>query len=1272
MGIMMTGAQRRLEREERARREELIERFEMAFQAGPRPALEEHLPADPAERRAVLIELVHTELELRLKAGEPARVEEYLERFPELAALPEVEWGLIVTEYTQRGRQEPALSLEEYLRRFPLRKADLLAWRPARDLPPPATVIRTVPHAGATSPYPIPPPPVPGYIPCVPGYEVLGELGRGGMGVVYKARQIKLKRLTALKMVLAGGHAGESERARFGVEAEAVARLQHPNVVQVFEVGEADGLPYLAMEYVEDGSLEGRLDGTPWLAPPAARLVEVLARAMHAAHRRGIVHRDLKPANVLLARTEPPHGLVLGGEEPAETCYEPKVTDFGLAKKLDEAALTQTGVVMGTPSYMAPEQAQGNAREVGPAADVYALGAILYELITGRPPFRAANAFDTVLQVIAEEPVLPSRLQPKLPRDLETICLKCLEKEPARRYASARALADDLQRFREARPIQARPAGKVERALKWARRNRAQAALGVVTGLALLALLAASAIYARLQSNRADATAQENERLVEREVARNQIDQHVQSARQHEAQGRWPEARAEWDKAQAALDSRPDLRVDELRAEVRERRALVQQRLEADTRERQLLGAYDDAVFYETLFTGLDPASNRARLLAATRKGLAVYGLDREPAPGSRAPLLEQDRPHLGPARYARLASACYALLLIRAEAEAAPLAGQGEARPQKREQARQTLALLDRAETWGKAHGLDARTFHLRKARYQAWARGEEPTSAPVDGAAPAGPTGALDWFLAGLDSYRRGQFDEARRACGEVLKREDDHFWARYVQALCHLRAGHWAEACADLTALALRRPGFVWPRLLRGFAASELAFTRTDRQQADAEFDAAEVDFNWALQQDRDPLAQYVGLTNRGVLHLRRQRWQEAVRDLRQAIRVNPEAFPAHANLAQALQGLRRWGEALAALDQAIKLAPDQGVLYESRAKLHLLRRDRAAARADFERAIAREPKESQSLRLVNDLVELGRLLHQEGKYPEALARYDRALQARPGFVVAERFRAETLLKLGRPGEAGRALDRYLQAKETTQPPVEVYRARGLIHAEAGELPAAIEVYTRALGQYPEDTTTRCLRGWLYLVTDAVRLARKDFEECVRRDPASGDALAGRGTARIRLRQLLGPTADAELRQKLLDEAAADARAARQWQPVTVAELRQKLLDEATADAEAAERQGPVTDRLLYNIARIHAHAAAQLDAEARTGRDQRASRRCTLHRERTLDYLRRALEMVPAERRAAFWRDQVQADPALQGIRQGVPYYELEKRYGRPPS
>jgi WD40 repeat protein len=355
--------------------------------------------------------------------------------------------------------------------------------------------------------------------PALPGYEILDELGRGGMGVVYRAWQERLRRLVALKMVLAGVHAGAQAVARLRVEAEAVGRLQHPNIVQIYEVCEQHGHPYFAMEYVDGGSLARRLDGKPAPARPAAQLVETLARAMHYAHQRGIVHRDLKPGNILLStRYEGTKedsscslSLVLGPS------YVPKITDFSLAKLLvgGGESQTQTGETLGTPSYMAPEQAAGRAREISPAADVYALGAVLYELLTGRPPFRGETPLDTFQQVISLEPIPPRRLQPKLSRDLETICLKCLQKEPCKRYLSAESLAEDLRRFLAGEPILARPVGHAERLRRWCWRNPAVASLAAAVATLLLVATIGATLAAFQQRRLAEAAERARDDAVE-------------------------------------------------------------------------------------------------------------------------------------------------------------------------------------------------------------------------------------------------------------------------------------------------------------------------------------------------------------------------------------------------------------------------------------------------------------------------------------------------------------------------------------------------------------------------------------------------------------------------------------------------------------------------------------------------------------------------------------------------------------------------------------
>ena len=340
--------------------------------------------------------------------------------------------------------------------------------------------------------------------PAVPGYEILGELGRGGMGVVYKARQLNLNRLVALKMLLPGAPADLEPLARFRTEAEVLTRLHHPNIVPIHDIGESEGRPYFTMEYVPGPNLARFLGGRPQEASAAARLVETLARAVHAAHRCGVLHRDLKPANILLsvsrdAQRSAPDQALPSGSRLTEAV--PKITDFGLAK--DQTALrtlTQTGAAMGTPCYMAPEQARGDKTGIGPATDVYALGSILYEMLTGRPPFDAPTAAETVAQVLNDDPPPPSRLRPRLPRDIVTICMKCLEKSPRRRYATALELAEDLLLFRVGKRIYGRPVGPIERAVRWCRRRPLAASLLALLGVLLTAFVVTVAVYeVRLQ-----------------------------------------------------------------------------------------------------------------------------------------------------------------------------------------------------------------------------------------------------------------------------------------------------------------------------------------------------------------------------------------------------------------------------------------------------------------------------------------------------------------------------------------------------------------------------------------------------------------------------------------------------------------------------------------------------------------------------------------------------------------------------------------------------
>ncbi|HEX3148657.1 MAG TPA: serine/threonine-protein kinase [Gemmataceae bacterium] len=436
----------------------------------------------------------------RWTRGDRVRVEQFLEQYPEARANADLILDLIYAEVLLRREAGETPRIAEYLERFPeLADPIRLQFEVDDAIGPTRIAPESDPTDPDAVPAPIPPPPAP------PGYQILSELGHGGMGVVYLARHIGLDRLTALKMIRSGALADPDDRKRFEGEARAAAQLSHPNVVQVYEVGETNHQPFLALEYVSGGTLADALRGPPFPPRPAAALAATLARAIQHAHDHGIVHRDLKPANVLLAV-----GDRRLSAEPSDTWLmsdrflqnaRPKITDFGLAKRVGADGPTVTGAFVGTPNFAAPEQAAG--REVGPAADVWSLGGILYMMLTGRPPFAGANAMETLDQVRHNDPVPPSKLRPNVPSDLETIALACLRKDPARRYSSAGALADDLDRFLDGKAIRARPVGTIERVGKWCRRRPAVAGLiAAIIVLASAALITTTALWQSAASAR--------------------------------------------------------------------------------------------------------------------------------------------------------------------------------------------------------------------------------------------------------------------------------------------------------------------------------------------------------------------------------------------------------------------------------------------------------------------------------------------------------------------------------------------------------------------------------------------------------------------------------------------------------------------------------------------------------------------------------------------------------------------------------------------------
>ncbi|MBY0523850.1 MAG: protein kinase [Gemmataceae bacterium] len=1149
---------------------------------------------------------------LHWREGRPKTVEEYLDQNPALRSDGERLLDLIYHEVLLRMRRGEAPLVEEYVNRFPELEPQLRDQFDVHQvLAPEGGDAKSTETAPA--------------LPVVPGYEVLEELGRGGMGVVYKARQLSLNRLVALKMIRAGRLAGPEDVTRFRSEATAVARLQHPNIVQVHEVGVHEGAPFICLEYVSGGTLSDRLRTAPLPAVPAAQLVETLARAVDHAHHQGIIHRDLKPANILLSGDRNQEagvrkqGSNASGLTPGSWLLTPdacKITDFGLAKQLETESLqSRTGEMAGTPSYMAPEQARGQMGAIGPATDVYALGAILYEVLTGRPPFKAETLWDTLEQVVTQEPAPPRQLQPRVPRDLETVCLKCLHKDPRRRYATGWELAEDLRRFQAGEPVHARQASVAEQTWKWARRHPTLASVGVTALVLLLAVSAGHYLHLRA----ALAAALDGQEL---KTATIEVQAALFKAESAVAAQQWDEAHAHLASVSSRLGGArtkfaADPQLAEFQASADRLERQVAGRLNDLDRLRKLRELRDRAGFYANGFTGLDAAENLERTRAVVRESLQL--IDAGAAPDLQATSFTDDEK-------AEVRQGCFELLVNLADALAESAHRRKNA--DRSAVAKEALEALDRAARLEPSSGIPPgrRARLLALLGDDAGARSERGRAQP--------PARAVEHYLAGNDLYREGKLPEAAAQFRQALERESGHYGALYALAVCHLKLRdahpdtgrtHLALAVARLTRCIDRQPDHVWPYLLRGFALGELD-----------DFAAAEADFARVEASSHirpDGTAQYGVCVNRGLLRIRQGNLAGAVEDLVRATRLRPSEYAALVNLAQAYQQQKQWAEAQACLDRAVAMKPPLVLasIYRNRARLHEQRKDLAAAVMDLDSAIVHEPLGLQSPAVAGDLFEKGRLLLLQKEHARAVEALDAALALKPDHPLAHRLRAEALLHLGRLPEALGALDHYFAKDlERRRPVAAVYQARGQALAELGKYAEAAEDFTRALELDPDNPVSRAARGWAYHVLDAPRLALTDFERVIRLVPDSADALNGRGFARARLGQYRA----------------------------------------GVQDAEAAVRLGVRPDsRSSYHSARIFAQAVLQAELDPALQNPQGRETRLQ-YQDRAVNLLRQALNALPAPHRAAFWWGTVQADPALAPVRRHAGYRELAETYPRP--
>lgn len=1216
--------------------DDLLDEFDAEWESGSPPHLDRYLHPESPYHADLLRELVQIDLERRLRTPElDVRLEEYLDRFPELTGDKEFLFALVRIEYRWRLACGEDVRREEYSQRFPEYRDELS------------------PHLLAsaaqqeTQRYAIAPTSTTGPIglPSVPGYEVLALLGRGSMGVVYRAHDVQLHQPAALKMLLYGALSSPELLGRFDAEARAAAALSHPNIVQVYQLGAHDGLPFLALEFLDGGSLADRMANGPMPPRDAASLVHVLAGAMHHAHERGVIHRDLKPSNILLSAD----GTA-------------KVADFGLARLRDAPHWTHgSHAVLGTPAYMAPEQAAGRIKEVGPAADQYALGTILYEALIGKPPFLAASSHEVMELVQTQEPVPLRALHPNLSRDLETICLKCLEKEPAGRYSTVGELADDLHRFLNGEPIRARRPQPWERLAKWARRGPAAAGLTALSVAVVVGLLAAGVGWEVVRRDRVKAAIREC-------VA------HLESGQTALARDRpddWAAAATRLERARELVRAEPALShldgpIEEVLGQLQCRSALRTARDEARQLRTEFLHYRDEALYHFAVALFRRHVSLGSPAPPSPRRELRLARFDLLHDPGSleareATPIADAlpdpfERVGLGSVR---AASQRHRKLLELLAKHGELLLTEEERRAQSaeaRELLRTAAYLLRRTAEKGsigheEQHSADEFDREATLLRDEADAASEK--------------------FLLGVEALfqANGNPDRAVECFDEAIRTRDPHFAARFFRAVVNLTRELAPVALDDLSRCIGLRPESAWPRILRGYAAGTLA-SATTGQQARLLYTSAERDLDDALAlAGSDPLARHLALNNRGIVRWRaasvdslssREKYRSAVADFEAARRAFPGPLSAHVNLALANAALNQHDEALTALDAALSRIPStatrsetrrlRAALYRTRALL--LKRDRRGderlALEDLRTALREQPPDAPPSDTAQDHLECAFLFAAVGAHADAACACEEALALTPGYAEAHYLEANLLVQLGRHADAVEAFDRAARAYAAyvgrpgprtvllLQRQAEVRERQGLVLTEyLGRHAEAVDCLSQALALgHPEPGRVRLARGWAALASDAEQLAEEDFRWVVRQNTRDPEARIGLACAAALIpgRQA---TAEHVVRQGL-------------------AEWRRRQ-----SDLLHTARPGPEQMRVRHRACHLYYHAACvyarlvdRLEREGLRTNAQRQLRHA--YQQEAYQLLLLVAEALPAADREAFWTDRLMRDAALRPI------------------
>jgi eukaryotic-like serine/threonine-protein kinase len=906
----------------------------------------------------------------------------------------------------------------------------------------------------------------------VGSYEIDEILGRGAVGVVYKARHLGLKRTVALKMLLAGAHASPNEVMRFHTEAEAVARLQHPNIVQVYEVGTHEALSFFALEFVEGGSLTQHMAGKPLLAAEAARFMEALARAMHYAHEHNILHRDLKPANILLSRD----GV-------------PKITDFGLAKRLEdnESTQTRTGTVMGTPSYMSPEQAEGNQRAIGPRSDQYSLGAILYELVTGRPPFLGTTLLDTLEQVRSKEPVPPRQLQPSVPRDLEIICLKCLQKEPAKRYAHAAELADDLKRFLNGEAIRARPVSRPERVWRWCRRNPRNA--GLVAAVAVLAVLLAvsgGALGLRLLRERQAVTR-----------IHDQAEQRMEQATAAIAVGDVRRAKDLLHWSDPLLESASDLN------EQRSRWHKLKESIEVYGEFKDLLDKARFALIFgaRSSRTQLEQGQQYGRKLRTVYEAIEQEKTPLPPLNAVQEQLFKED---------------VFDMFLVSALLESELTQ---KAEPARRQQvAQQALDWLERADKI--LPGM--RTLYPHRSGFHAILGQSEAAEDDLKRARAIQPDSAVDHFWHGYAEHVRG---EAARSRGDlakarthyrqeiaeyaaVLRHHPDHFWGYLNWAVAKTQLGDLEDALIGFTTCIRLRPDFPWPYNNRGTVHLRLK-----------QYDQAIRDYSTALEHSPE----YVeARANRALAYVEQGNLDQALKDCNHIVEQDPRHAPAYWHRAECYRRRKQYERALADFAHLLALNENAVDVCLKRAAVYREMNRLDDALRDYDQIVVREPKNAWGL-----YTRAG-LRVQRGDYRQAVDDYTAAIALQPRALEPYRDRAAVRWLYLKDFDDALADWRQVARLRPNDP--EPYRCLGVIYLGRRQYEWALDELDNALTRRADYPEALWAKAQIYLWQGDAKEALKILDPLAQQLPSDAvETLNLRGDIYQRLRRLEDAAAD-----------------------------------------------------------------------------------------------------------------------------------------------